>query len=58
MLSLSVGSFRLTTQGLAIPHQDRLTGAGGPTINGNRVTVTDLNAVEKQKFYRIRISLP
>jgi hypothetical protein len=35
-----------------------LPGIGGPTTNGTEVTVTDLNAVEKQKFYRIRISLP
>jgi hypothetical protein len=35
-----------------------LTGLGGPTTNDTEVTVTDLNAVENQKFYRIRISLP
>jgi len=31
---------------------------GGPTTNINEVTVTDTNAVESQKFYRISISLP
>lgn len=35
-----------------------LPGIGGPTTNGNQVTVTDLNAVEKQKFYRISITYP
>ena len=35
-----------------------LTGIGGPTTNGNEVTVTDLSAVETQKFYRVHISLP
>jgi hypothetical protein len=35
-----------------------LSGIGGPTTNGTEITVTDLNATESQKFYRIRISLP
>jgi hypothetical protein len=35
-----------------------LTGSSGPTTNGNQVTVTDLSAVETQKFYRVLISLP
>ncbi len=35
-----------------------LTGIGGPTTNVNQVTVTDLNAIKAQKFYRIDISLP
>jgi hypothetical protein len=35
-----------------------LTGISGPTTNGTEVTVTDLNAVEQQKFYRIKITLP
>ena len=35
-----------------------LTGYGGPQTNITEVTVTDLNAVEQQKFYRIRISYP
>jgi hypothetical protein len=35
-----------------------LAGYSGPTTNGNEVTVTDLNALEKGKFYRIKISLP
>jgi hypothetical protein len=35
-----------------------LTGYSGPTTNGTEVSVTDLNAVEWSKFYRIRISLP
>jgi hypothetical protein len=30
----------------------------GPVTNGNEVTITDTNAVQPQKFYRIRISLP
>ena len=34
-----------------------LTGYSGPTTNGNQVTVTDLNAVEPQKFYHIKITL-
>ena len=35
-----------------------LTGYSGPTTNGNQVTITDLNAIEAQKFYRIKITLP
>jgi hypothetical protein len=35
-----------------------LTGIGGPTTNGNQVTVTDLNATEANKFYRIDITYP
>jgi len=35
-----------------------LPDVGGPTTNGTEVTVTDTNAVEPQKFYRISISLP
>lgn len=35
-----------------------LTGIGGPVTNGNQVTITDLNATQLQKFYRIGISLP
>jgi len=35
-----------------------LPGIDGPTTNGTEVTVTDTNAVEPQKFYRISISLP
>jgi hypothetical protein len=35
-----------------------LTGYAGPETNGNQATITDLNAIEPQKFYRIRISLP
>jgi len=34
------------------------TGIGGPTTNIDQVTITDLNAVEPQKFYRVDISLP
>ena len=30
----------------------------GPLTNGDQVTITDSNAVQLQKFYRIRISLP
>jgi hypothetical protein len=36
----------------------KLTGFSGPNTNGNQVTVTDLSAVEKQKFYHVHISLP
>jgi hypothetical protein len=35
-----------------------LTGIGGPTTNINQVTITDLNATQLNKFYRIDISLP
>jgi hypothetical protein len=35
-----------------------LTSYTGPTTNGNQVTITDTNAVEPQKFYRVHISLP
>jgi len=35
-----------------------LTGYVGPMTNGNRVTITDTNAVGPQEFYRIDISLP
>jgi hypothetical protein len=35
-----------------------LTGYVGPVTNGNQATITDMNAVQPQKFYRIRISLP
>jgi hypothetical protein len=35
-----------------------LTGYAGPVTNGNQVTITDTNAVEPRKFYRIKISLP
>ena len=35
-----------------------LPGYAGPVTNGNQVTITDLNAVESNKFYRIDISLP
>jgi len=35
-----------------------LTGIGGPTTNVNQVTLTDLNATQSIKFYRIDISLP
>jgi hypothetical protein len=35
-----------------------LTGITGPATNDNQVTVTDLSAVEPQKFYRIKITLP
>ena len=35
-----------------------LTGFSGPTTNLNQVTITDLNATQTFKFYRIGISLP
>ncbi len=35
-----------------------LTGFGGPTTNLNQVTITDLNATQTSRFYRIVISLP
>ena len=35
-----------------------LSGYTGPQTNGAQVTITDMNAVETQKFYRIDISLP
>jgi alpha-galactosidase len=35
-----------------------ITDYAGPVTNGNVVTITDTNAVEPQKFYRIDISLP
>jgi hypothetical protein len=36
----------------------QLTGYAGPMTNGNQVTITDLNAVQSNKLYRIDISLP
>jgi hypothetical protein len=36
----------------------QLTGYAGPVTNGSQVTITDLNATESNKFYRIDISLP
>jgi hypothetical protein len=35
-----------------------LTGYSGPSNNGMQATVTDLNATQPQKFYRVNISLP
>jgi uncharacterized repeat protein (TIGR03803 family) len=35
-----------------------LTGFGGPTTNNNQVTITDQNATQTTRFYRISISLP
>jgi hypothetical protein len=35
-----------------------LTGYAGPVTNGNHVTITDLNAAEPNKYYRIDISFP
>jgi hypothetical protein len=35
-----------------------LTGYLGPVTNGNQVTITDTNATEPNKFYRLDISLP
>lgn len=35
-----------------------LTSSSGPSTNGTQVSVTDLNATGKAKFYRVRISLP
>jgi len=36
----------------------QLPGYAGPVTNGNQATITDLNAVESNKFYRIDISAP
>jgi hypothetical protein len=35
-----------------------LTGYQGPVTNGNQVTITDTNATQPNKFYRLDISLP
>jgi hypothetical protein len=35
-----------------------LTGYSGPSNNGTQATVTDLNATQPQKFYRVNISVP
>lgn len=35
-----------------------LGGYGGPVTNGSQVTVTDLNATQTNKFYRVSITLP
>jgi PKD repeat protein len=35
-----------------------LTGIGGPTTNGDQVTVTDPDATQTNKFYRIHITYP
>ena len=36
----------------------QLTGYAGPVTNGNQATITDMNAVESNKYYRIDINLP
>ena len=36
----------------------QLTGYAGPVTNASQVTITDLNATQSNKFYRIDISLP
>jgi len=36
----------------------QLVGYAGPLTNGNQATITDLNAVESNKYYRIDINLP
>jgi hypothetical protein len=43
---------------LATGNHGRLTGYSGPATNGPEISVTDLNATEVDKFYRIRISYP
>ncbi len=43
---------------LTLGNWSPLTGYVGPATNGNQVTITDTNAVQPQKFYRIGISLP
>jgi hypothetical protein len=35
-----------------------LENCAGPVTNGNQVTITDMNASQSRKFYRIDISLP
>ncbi len=35
-----------------------LAGYGGPATNSTEITITDLNATQPDKFYRIRISMP
>jgi hypothetical protein len=35
-----------------------LGGFSGPQTNANQVTVTDLNATQSSKFYRVHVSLP
>jgi Concanavalin A-like lectin/glucanases superfamily/Putative binding domain, N-terminal len=35
-----------------------LAGYSGPVTNGNQVTITDLNATQSRKFYRIDITYP
>ncbi|HXI82525.1 MAG TPA: TIM-barrel domain-containing protein [Verrucomicrobiae bacterium] len=36
----------------------QLTGFAGPMTNGGQVTITDLNATQSNKFYRIHITYP
>ncbi len=36
----------------------QLTGFAGPATNGGQVTITDLNATQSNKFYRIHITYP
>ncbi|MGD0651252.1 MAG: hypothetical protein ABSA97_08965 [Verrucomicrobiia bacterium] len=36
----------------------QLTSYAGPVTNGEQVTITDLNATQSNKSYRIDISLP
>ena len=35
----------------------RLAGFSVPVTNGNQITITDTNATEPNKFYRLDISL-
>jgi T5SS/PEP-CTERM-associated repeat protein len=35
-----------------------LTGVSGPLTNGTQVSITDTNATQPQKFYRVHISFP
>lgn len=37
---------------------ETLTGFSGPTTNNNQVIITDLNATDSSRFYRVGISLP
>jgi hypothetical protein len=45
------------TTNLAAPFA-LLTGYGGPTTNGTELTITDHNATNRQRFYRMQITLP
>jgi hypothetical protein len=48
----------LFSTNLTMGNWQQLSSYTGPQTNFDQVTITDTNAVEPQKFYRIQVSLP